>query len=374
MLVVTPTKIKRISDTEAPQAPLPKAPRIENDLNLHTWILHGQHQKILDHLQRLDPQRVKQIPVLGPQQKTQETCIIEQLTKELLVDFNKYQIVKQNSSFFVIVNGTYLTYPTDHARKGEPIELSELIRNSNFNHIEFSAADRKLFEQFFTKTDATRFTFDDVACSKLSPYSLSLIERHVLNLYTQSEHTISLRFIEGRLNDLSEYSLDRFKVFLLLTTLQVSALNKIPDKEELLHPAFFYRSESSRLPEHVLNERIRAVEKGGLVTTQGFMSTSIGWPCTKFSDRKVYTLFEISKGKSISGLSRCPEEYEVLIPPTQVQWLYHHQYFHKGEEKHVFIARAVTTPIDTSTMAENAPPLVELPVFPAKKEKKTSAP
>ena len=76
----------------------------------------------------------------------------------------------------------------------------------------------------------------------------------------------------------------------------------------------------------MLKKRKWAVLQGGGITTEmGFLSTSYTKPSGFFSEfSQSAILIKSLKGKKITPLSQYGNsEREILLPPTQMQWLYH---------------------------------------------------
>lgn len=283
-------------------------------------------------------QKVERSQVSLHNEKTVQTTIAQKILSDLLKDFSMYRINHEDDKYYLTnKEGSYLQYST-----GEKVELQEFIKKVDFNQIQFSAEEVSAYQQLLhiydyvgCKPEIPDAGFPTVgACSELLEG-----EKEAINIYTGDDNTSMIRFMQGRISDVCGES-DRLKSLFISSAMCVAALNKLPD----FHPTqkFLFRYDASLKPEK-MNERIKAVKEGkGITRELGFISTSHTQPSYEYVIQgTVATLFYNCKAKYIAPLSEFPEEREVLLPPTEIQWKYHYAFNDDGIEKHIFIAKPV---------------------------------
>lgn len=329
---------------------------------LKNLIDNGLEDAIMNYLNTNIPlPSVDRLLVQGPQKKNEETCILEEVISVIFKDPDQLTFEIKPNTFECYIKDSQ--GETVKNADGKPVELGDLLKKANMNHISLSKEQLNEFKAFFNNTHLSK----DVHLKINSRYiptnpklpeeenELSRIEKAALQLYISETHFSPIqKLLQGRVDefvqDFNSSEVDAFlKPYLLIGVVGVSALNRLPDFESNQDSQFLYRYDMS-LPDSKIQERIHAVHEGGLVTTEtGFISTSHSRPAEFFKDGNVITLFEQCKAKSVENLSPLNER-EVTLPPTQVQWKYHHEFIdHSGKKIHLFVAKAVTTPTEAST-------------------------
>lgn len=335
--------------------------------NLKDLVDNGLEYAIKDYVNsQPSVSSVERLLVQGPQIKNEETFILEKVIHDLLSDPNQlvFEVIpRSNQCYIKDSNGELLKDST-----GKNVELSELLKKANINHISLSKEQLSAFRTFLNNSslsnDITTLNSRSMPTNpKLgeTDNKLTRTEKAALQLYISENHYSSIqKLLQGRIDefgaDYDSTNVDSFlKSYLLVAAVGVSALNRLPDFESTNESQFLYRYDMS-LPESKLQERIQNVRDGGKVSTEtAFISTSHTRPAEFFKDGNVITLFENCKAKSVEKLSPL-DEREVTMPPTQVQWKYHHEFTDSsGKTIHLFIARAVTTPTEASTRLPDEP-------------------
>ncbi len=301
--------------------------------------------------------------VLQAQGKTEETQLLEQLIKSLLDDFDSVKFIQMNQRYLAIANGKIY-------------QFSSLLERVNFNQIELTDSELetyhqlldsgRLFQTPYIYSLGRRPTEQDF--KELDPENLcdalSLAEKEAINIYTSNFYSAMNSLMRGHIDQ----AIDHYQIPLMLTAsakvnhciketllhiaVTVSGLNKLPDYHPPLGPdgepqKYLYRAENS-LPEEILKKRKWAVLKGGGVTTEmGFISSAFEKPVPGFFSEhsQAGVMIKNLKGKKITPLSQFGNgEREILLPPTQLQWLYYKDIItdiYKNQMT-LFIAKPVT--------------------------------
>lgn len=359
----------------------------------------GEHRKIEQHL------------VLGPQDISPKTQIAQDIIRKLINNIDsvtfEFEINEDNTGFncYISVEGKPLDEqgkPLPLDEKGKPLdeidgkklkklELSKLLKETNFNHMSFSPEEIEKFTPFL---NSANFTIEkpehDNPYPQTGPEARLLeAERNAINIYTGPAYSNMIQLMQGKMDDILDLAptlpkgkiagTKKLKSLLITTAIAVQGLHKLPRYEPPPGPdgqkaPFFFRKEKDKN----LQERIDAVKGGGTITTEtGFISASRGKPAEgmAYKLRPIVTLF-YSEGCTcfdVSKLSKHPTEDEVLLTPTQIQWKEYRElspinfnlvetqgsYSYDGsfklETKHLFIAKAVRVDTATPTLRANEP-------------------
>lgn len=293
----------------------------------------------------------------GEEVRNEETMIMADIIKSLLMDYNSVEFIKQNNKIYVVI-------------KGESHDLKQLLDFTNFNQITFTEASLKKYHDYIDlyfgykpwlnngRPSNNDFTKRDPEgnCKKLN-----FAEKEAINIYTGSAYLDMNALLRNKLNNFlnnSPYTINKsLKEMLLHAAVAVSGLNKMPDFEPTKNndgtfPKYIYRGESY-VSDSILEERLEAVKEGGDVTLEGgFLSAAYGKPVNGFfgEHSKCGIMFRNVKGKKIISLSMFGQsEREVLLPPTHVQWRYHKNVIsdHAKNTVALFLAIPVTAPHGT---------------------------
>jgi hypothetical protein len=341
-LMITP--LKSISPIEEKYEKHQKdsEPILSNVLTPFSAFRDGFERAIASFIKLGQEERVKEKVVSAPQPKSEETQLIENLIKSLLADFDSVKFIKKDKRYLAIADGKLYQFST-------------ILQRVNFNQIELSASDLDAYHQlldsgrlFQTPHAYARSgrpsekDFEELDSENICR-TLSFAEKEAINIYTGSFYTAMNSLMRGDIDRAidSQYLPDiltpkakvnhGIKETLLHIAVAVSGLNKLPDYVPPLGPdgepqKYLYRAESN-LPKKELKKRKWAVLQGGGITTEmGFISTAYKKPAEGFfhEDCQAGVMIKNLKGKKITPLSQFGNgEREVLLPPTQMQWLYH---------------------------------------------------
>lgn len=296
---------------------------------------------------------VKQKLVQGPQVRSAETEQVETLIKDFLKG-KPLDIKQKGNNFFVVING-------------EERPFVELLSKVNFNHMSFSKEEIQAFVAHLQSSeyvggrphieDEKSFNSTKGPCGQLSHG-----EKLAINIYTTQYCSVINRVLRGDIEGIVRLEAGATKPAekvlrdaLLNAAMAVAALNKLPDYDppKADGKQFLFRAENKYIPKEVLQDRIDKVNGGGKVGIEcGFISTSAEKPSQKyFNDNTGSCLLLYNcKGKYIKALSAYPDENEVLLPPTQLQWRYHTEEDVEGRKIHFFVAKGVTVDTETPTI------------------------
>lgn len=307
---------------------------------------------------------VKKKIVSEVQIKNVETELLEQLIKNLLKDFDSVKFVKKDNRYLAISGGKLYQFST-------------LLERANFNLISLREEDFKgyqnlidnnqLLHQPYLQTSGYKPSerdFDQADPEHLCR-TLSFAEKEAINVYTGNFYRSINALMRGQIDDAINYNYllpsmltpqakanQTIKEGLLHIALAVSGLNKLPDYIPPNGPdgkpaKYLYRAEGY-VPDDVLAKRKWSVLQGGEITIEmGFISAAFEKPAGGFFNENAQAAILIKnlKGKKVTPLSQFGNtEREILLPPTQMQWLYHKDIITDVFKKQMalFIAKPVT--------------------------------
>lgn len=364
-----PTQSTHLSSAES-------YPPLETGLSLKEMVDNGIEQGISEYIEQNPVEETEErVLVQGPQKLNHATRLLDRIVHDLLINPDQYQFVKGENEDYLIKNrdGTFLLNAA-----GMPVSLQYLLRpnvassQANFNHISFSESESVHLQKHLETAVLNEYLnldklqeivkVDPKLAQGLQQAHLSDGEKAAIQLYTSPENfSLIQKILQGRISefekDVKGFDIDKMlKAYLLIGAIGVSAVNKLPDYSTTAR--FLYRYDRD-LPYSMLQNRIQAVKDGGMITTEsGYLSSSHTKPADFFKNGNVITLFENCKAKLLEEMSVITEEKElereVTMPPTQVQWKYYHEFKDEnGNVMHLFIARAVTTPTEVSTLPQS---------------------
>ncbi len=272
-------------------------------------------EQILFEIKRRIPQNNATALIQAPLNISQDTQNLMKVAADLLND----QI-----SDVKIENDKYILY----YKNGETFDLSECIANANLSHVSFSDADlHKKFVDFAYREglnhihpDSELIRGDQKAnpeyFRKLDPDNtklshLSDAEIAGINIYTTYSEEMN-DFLEGKMQF---GNIEKLKEVVLSSLFCAAGLNKTP--VENYHTT--YRGSSSTGAS--LEEKKRLAITGELYYEKGFTSTSFGTAMEDWIKSSALIFTGGILGQNISLISCYPKEKEILILPTQIQYL-----------------------------------------------------
>ncbi len=315
-------------------------PILSNVLTPYEAFKEGFEKAIASYIKLGQEDLVKNKVVSQPQHKSEETQILEDLIKSLLVDFNSVKFVKQNDRYFAVAHGKLY-------------QFSALLERVNFNQIELTDQELTAYHQLLDsgylyqtplldRGRPTEQDFEELDSEHLCR-SLSFAEKEAINIYTGNFYVAMNSLMHGKIDRAIEANYFIPDVFtpkakinhaiketLLHIAVAVSGLNKLPDYVPPLGAdgqpqKYLYRGEG-QVSEETLKKRKWAILNGkGITMEMGFLSTSFQKPASGFFGEYSQSGLMIKnlKGKKITPLSQYGNgEREILLPPTQIQWLY----------------------------------------------------
>ena len=324
---------------------------------------NGFEKAIASYIKLGQEEIIKNKVISQPQIKSEETLIIEKLIKNLLKDFDSVKFIKKEDRYLAI-------------SEGKLYQFSALLERVNFNQINLNFLELECYKYLLDSgclinqpslpsiiTRPTEEDFDRADPEHLCQ-ALSFAEKSAINIYTGDFYVAMNSLLRGDIEQTLYFELlphgfsqsaqinHCLKETLLHVVVAVSGLNKLPDYTPSLNaegqlPKYLYRVEND-LPKNILKNRKWAVLKGGGITTEmGFISTSFKKPVGYFlsEDAKVGIMIKNLKGKKITPLSQFGNgEREILLPPTQMQWLYYKDIITDifRNQMTLFIAKPVT--------------------------------
>lgn len=290
---------------------------------------------------KLGQEDILKTKVVSEQQpKSEETKLLEDLIKSLLNDFDSVKFIKKEDRYLALAGGKLYQFST-------------LLERVNFNQIELTPSELESYHQLLDsgRLFQTPYIFsrskrpDEQDFEQLDSEhlceALTLGEKEAINIYTGNFYIAMNSLMRGNIdlaiecqNVPESFSHQEkrnhcIKETLLHIAVAVSGLNKLPDYQPIgtdgEQQKYLYRAENF-LPEDVLKKRQWAVLQGGGITTEmGFLSTAFSKPVSGFfsENTQVGVMIRSLKGKKITPLSQFgSDEREILLPPTQMQWLY----------------------------------------------------
>ncbi|RUR20666.1 hypothetical protein ELY21_00855 [Legionella sp. km535] len=226
--------------------------------------------------------------------------------------------------------------------QNEIFDMSEIIRFANMNHVTLRKEDAAHYEKFINSglamelprlpdldgipTDNDYKEREKASSKPKALEQLNWSEKSAINIYSGGFYALCNSLLRGSTEKVSSLDSRQLGETLCHIAFVSSGLNQISET----HPVHTFRVED-KFSEEYIEERIKAVEQGGLVTQEmGFISTSHEKIESEFMramteegiNSGVITGIVYSNviGKYISSISKKPEEFEYLIPPTQMQW------------------------------------------------------
>jgi hypothetical protein len=281
----------------------------------------------------MEGQEVKKTDISEKPIKNTETLLMEKIVKSLLKDFNSVRFVKNRNHYVALMDGkvyqfSILLEKTDFNQISltdkELIHYHKMIKNQQFSM--GTSLDRRELKKLNEDPDIRKLTFG---------------EREALNIYSGSGYSPMNTLLRGDIDGITGFYFHdtltqkesanlAIKETLLHAAVAISGLNKLPDFVPPIGPdgkqqTYLYRAENS-LPDDILKKRKWSVLTGNPTKEMGFISTSYFKPAegffSEFSNSGI--LIECLKAKKITALSAFKDaEREVLLPPTQMLWLYH---------------------------------------------------
>lgn len=226
-------------------------------------------------------------------------------------------------------------------------DMKEILAYANTDHLQLDQRDFEQFEDFLKNEKSITIKhnhYSRLQAARNSPFTdLSHAEMQALHYYTGSGAYEINEALRGRL-DFSQNN-NTLKEVIITSAMTASALAKAQTRSQTIT----YRGELIFDRDHHAS-RIKAAVRGGVMKLSGCTSTSIysdqayKFTSLSFSDGVFITVQGV-RGIDISALSIFPEEAEILLPPTQVQFL---KYSYNGA-CHNFTVIPVT---DVSAMPE----------------------
>lgn len=326
---------------------------------------HGAEQAVAAYLLQGNENGVKHQLYFGPQNITSETIKAKKIIDSLLDDYESVSFYKKNGQFYAAIGN-------------EKIDFSATIKRVNFNHIKLSYDQLVVYNRLFNtqnflnkpmragfdNTPVDKDYFEENDPKKICK-NITLAEKKAINIYTGSFHESMNALMRGKIDHcincngaLPSYLSKTKKINLTLketilhVTAAVGGLNKLPDYDppknsDGTKPQYLYRGEGEEMKEL----RRKAMQDGGEVTMElGFISASYEKPASSFFNEYSGNgiLIKNVNGKNITPLSQFQDaEREILLPPTQLQWLYHKEVkAPNGNKLNLFLAIPVRVPFD----------------------------
>lgn len=300
-------------------------------------------EQIIDEIKKRISQNNTNALIAGPLNISTDT----QNLMRVAADFLNDQI-----SEVKIENNKYILY----YENGNTFDLSACISNANLSHISFDEKDlHQKFVDFAYRQGSTDSTYKDF--NKIHPYMrrgggtsvvpeffrtldpdgtklshLSDAEIAGINIYTNEYFDAMNDFLEGKIK-VSIGSVIRLKEVILSSVFCAAGLNKTPIKT--YHTS--YRGSSSQ--GDALEKKKQLAKDGAIVYEKGFTSTSSGAAMKDWVDSSALIFMDGVLGQDVSLISAQPGEREVLIIPTQIQYLGSYE----EEGKTYFLVRSIRT-------------------------------
>ena len=271
----------------------------------------------------------------GPLNKSDETKLFEQIVRDIIIDRKnllnadktkpKVTTRVQNNIMYAIHNG-------------QEININELLKNVNLNHVNLHENDLRGYEILYTKDSNLKNTvpssnnFDErIVQSDIhqqeSLSKLSYAEKVAINVYTSSQYDDMNGILRG-CNAPQDF--DRCLMDIAVAS---QGLNSLPSIELPTVTRMQGKYDLDKMMKMQKNHEIEQV--------QGFLSTSYETQ-KHFGD--VQIVYENVRGVSIAALSEFPDEKEYLIPPsTQIKYTGYK--FIQG--RHVFTSEGANVLLDT---------------------------
>ncbi|KTD25555.1 MULTISPECIES: hypothetical protein [Legionella] len=241
-------------------------------------------------------------------------------------------------------------------------DVSELIKNANMNHLQFNDKDADSYMALL-KSDKCQYPpalkgsssiptmadYEEQEKKGKHPEALkelNLAEKSAINIYTGGFYGVCNKVLRGNVSGLTGCSSQEIGEILATSAMGCAGLNKVSESE----PHQTFRIEENFDPDFT-QKRIDAVNSGGEITQEmGFFSTAFA-PSDDKDTNEMYTellnsgggtgvLLSDLRGKYVASIARKPDEFEYLVPPTQMQWIGHYE---TANGSHFFHAKPVQT-------------------------------
>tara|TARA_R110002110_G_C13458087_1_gene717854 strand:- start:520 stop:2529 length:2010 start_codon:yes stop_codon:yes gene_type:complete len=197
----------------------------------------------------------------------------------------------------------------------QTINVSELIRNANLNHIAHNPVDGELY--FERKLPHINTSDIDTSYQNDPKYSsLSHGEQLAIKDFTYGSDEVN-QFLYGDFMGMSGANTEMFDMAFLTTLMVASGLNKIlPDIEQ----PTVYRGESYT-SNNTIASYVNVIGNDSDFTQEfGFKSTSINEFVASSFATNLYIIIDNHNAKDIIGLSQHPLEEEYVINVEKFQW------------------------------------------------------
>lgn len=202
-------------------------------------------------------------------------------------------ISKQNDIYNVEMDGT-------------SYNLSKILSLANMQHIEILSADLDAYAKKKTKQTA----------NQLHP-----VQQKIIYEYTDNATPIFSAINQFLRNDLDALEKNHGIQFILETMLKAAILLSATNKNDLnAVPMVAFRGEDI-FSTQVHEQRKRSILTGEIMHSKQFLSTSITEDGS--FDKAVKIIFTNLRGRYIRKNSKFDDEYEFLVPPTQIRLLKH---------------------------------------------------
>ncbi|KTC96168.1 hypothetical protein [Legionella erythra] len=270
----------------------------------------------------------------GPLIKNEATVQFEQLVKAFLATQ-----VNPNAppvSFKVENDKLLATF------QGQEVNVSDLIKHANMNHLLFDEEDAANYMVLLQSpqchyTPSLKHSTNPIP--SMTDYEtqekqgkhpdalkeLNWAEKSAINIYSGGFYVVCNKVLRGDLSRIEDNDSQQIGEILATAAMGCAGLNKISETS----PSHTFRVEEN-FSEEFTKKRIEAVERGGDVTLEmGFFSTAFDPSEDEMFNAMNTELFNAGggtgivlsdlRGKYIAGIASKPEEFEYLIPPTQMQ-------------------------------------------------------
>ncbi len=318
-------------------------------------------------LKKLFPEDDKHPPLAqGPLQKNKDTLLFEDIIKTILDEgdiFCDYNPKKK--CIFVTL-------------KGNEIDLFNLLKRINFTHIEFEEKYQEIASRFLTDIKYypllamsyaeiiwNKKLFYDSTTGKLNTTqldtpeiqkkfgTLSMAEKVSINNYTDNNFfRIMQNLLRGNHEEIFDHLMKKYsktdhaknmsiysKDLLLRIAFCCSGLNKVDETPIAVTTVRTFSGELANRYKQAIDQQ----DDQGITIETGFISTSTRVEGNSFSPApdKNTIIYSGITGKEITLLSAFPREQEIVMPPTQIQWLSCRNI--TNTDHYLFHARAVAT-------------------------------
>ncbi|MDX1837250.1 hypothetical protein DIZ81_06650 [Legionella taurinensis] len=291
----------------------------------------------------------------GPLNKNDATLQFEQLVKAFLAT----QVTPDAPPVtFKVENDKLMA-----SFQGQDYNVSDLIKQANMNHLLFDEQDAANYMVLLQSpqchyppslkhsSNPIPSMADYEAQEKQGKHpdalqGLNWAEKSAINIYSGGFYVVCNKVLRGDLSRIENHDSQQIGEILVTAAMGCAGLNKISESS----PRFTFRVEEN-FSEEFTKKRIEAVERGGDVTVEmGFFSTAFAPSDDEMFNAMNTELFNAGggtgivlsdlRGKYIAGIASKPDEFEYLVPPTQMQWVGHYQ---TENGSHFFHARPVQT-------------------------------